>query len=325
MDANQTTNNNDIAARREARRRKILENSKSRLSKIAGREHTDDGDIKSNSMYFKSFAMCAKFSLVFHSPTGTQFASQSDEQVQTIYPDPEIERDVYVPPPTTAPFPPELFSGVDGIGSFDDQKQFLELFNSLNQQQQQQQSGNSGINANTFAAFAQFGNNFEGSAGPNMFFSNLNSGESPKVPETALQKLLSTKIHIALLAIFTYLLNSLAPFHLNVFLIFLAWEVAEIFILRQHESSSNSIVNVLFMLVGISPSKMNVLLKWIQLLNKVLRDVALFMFVFIFTHICRSCWFGLSVVPLAENNESNYQPVNIPTAMEDDVFEQFDL
>lgn len=236
-----------------------------------------------------------------------------------IYPDPEIERDVYVPPTTTTPFPP-----VDG---FSDQKQFLELFNSLNQQQQNQQNtGNAGINANSFAAFAQFGSNFDGNATPNMFFGNLNNSESPKVPpETPLQKFFNTKIHIALLAILTYSFILLAPFHWNVFLVFLAWEVAEIFILRQHESTSNGIVNVLFVLAGVSPTKMNVLLKWIQLLNKVLRDVALFMFVFIIMHMCRAYWCGIGLVQLSESPEPNYNPMNIQTTLDDDVFEKFDL
>lgn len=49
MDANQMPNNDNIAARRDARRRKILENSKSRLTKITGREHTEERE-KSNSM-----------------------------------------------------------------------------------------------------------------------------------------------------------------------------------------------------------------------------------------------------------------------------------
>lgn len=243
-----------------------------------------------------------------------------------IYPDPEIERDVYVPH-STAPFPPELLRDMDGFGATDDQRQFFELFNSLTQQQQQQQqnTGNAGINASSFAAFAQFGNNFDGNATPNMFFGNLNSNSesSPKVPDTPLQKFLNTKIHIALLAMFTYLFILSVPFHWNIFLIFLAWEVAEIFILRQHESTSNGMVNVLFVLVGVSPAKMNVFLKWIQLLNKVLRDVALFMFVFIIMHIFRSYWYGIDLVVLTEK----YEPI-VPIAREildDDVFEAFDI
>lgn len=237
-----------------------------------------------------------------------------------IYPDPEIERDVYVPP-SPAPFPPELFRDVDGIGSFDDQKQFFELFNNLNQQQQSN-IGSTNVNANSFAAFAQFGSNIDGNADANMFFGNLNSSENTKVPDSPLRKFLNTKVHLALLAIFTYMSILLAPFHLNIFLIFLAWEVAEIFILRQHESNSTGIINVLFMLTGIS-KKMNLFLKWIQLLNKVLRDVALFIFVFIFMHICRAYLYGLDLAVLTERHEQNYNSIHSPETLDDDVFEKF--
>lgn len=41
MDTNETSKADEVAAKREARRRKILENSKSRLSRITGREDTD--------------------------------------------------------------------------------------------------------------------------------------------------------------------------------------------------------------------------------------------------------------------------------------------
>lgn len=44
MESNEATNNDDIAAKREARRRRILENSKSRLTRITGRVHTDEDD-----------------------------------------------------------------------------------------------------------------------------------------------------------------------------------------------------------------------------------------------------------------------------------------
>lgn len=49
MDPQQTSNNTDLAARREARRRKIMENSKSRLSRITGR--TDENSQEINGMY----------------------------------------------------------------------------------------------------------------------------------------------------------------------------------------------------------------------------------------------------------------------------------
>lgn len=239
-------------------------------------------------------------------------------QDRVIYPDPEIERDVYIPPSLS--FPPDIFHDTDGIGAFDDQKQFFELFNSL---QQQQNAGNA--NANTFAAFAQFGN-FDGSAGSHPLFGNPTNHESPQAPETRLQKFLNSKIHIGMLGLFTYLFISMAPFHWNVFLVFLVWEIAEIFILRQYESSSNGIVNVLFMLAGMSPTKVNVVLKWIQLLNKVLRDVALFMFFFILAHVCRAYGTGFNLVPLLDQS---HVILNVPSVMDndntDEVFEHFDL
>lgn len=50
MEANKIPNNDDVAARREARRRKILENSNSRLTRITGREHTEDNDGKNGKI-----------------------------------------------------------------------------------------------------------------------------------------------------------------------------------------------------------------------------------------------------------------------------------
>lgn len=43
METNQSKED-AIAAKREARRRKVLENAKDRLSRITGREHNDDDD-----------------------------------------------------------------------------------------------------------------------------------------------------------------------------------------------------------------------------------------------------------------------------------------
>lgn len=51
MEENQIPKNDDNAARREARRRKILENSKNRLTRITGREHTDEDDKKTGNIY----------------------------------------------------------------------------------------------------------------------------------------------------------------------------------------------------------------------------------------------------------------------------------
>lgn len=291
MENNEEIKNDDIAAKREARRQKILENSKSRLSRITGREHTDEDDVGSNEK----------------NP-----GNQPTEQI--IYPDPEIERDVYIPQMAT--IPSEFFGDFNGINPLDDQQPFIQMLNNL---RQQQSTGQGSANANSFAAFAQFGS-FDGSAGSNPF-ANINANESPKVPETRLQKFLNTKIHIALLAVITFF-----SFHWNIFLILLVWEITEIFILKQHETNSNGFINALFMIAGMSPNKFNIVLKWIQLLNKVLCDVALFMFFFVLSHLCRVYWNGLSLHPIIESNAQSHTNLHTSNArMEDDVFEDFDL
>lgn len=226
-----------------------------------------------------------------------------------IYPDPEIERDVYVP--RASIFPTEVIGETNEINAFDDQRQFFELLSTLQQQ-----------NAGQSETFAQIGFwDGIGSGGSSSFFANAR--ECPKVPETRLQKFLSTKINIAALAVITHLLIILAPFNWNVFLIFLGWEIAEIFILRQHESNPNGIVNMLFMLAGISPNKINIVLKWVQLLNKVLRDVAIFMFFFILCHVSYVCWTGVKLVTEIGTSELNHKVLEDDST--DDVFAQFSL
>lgn len=49
MEGNDILKTDDAAARREARRRKILENSRSRLTRITGREHTEEDNKKTGN------------------------------------------------------------------------------------------------------------------------------------------------------------------------------------------------------------------------------------------------------------------------------------
>lgn len=226
---------------------------------------------------------------------------------------PHFQSEMFAPPPPTLP----------GMNAFDDPQSLIDLMNSIRQEQENGQS-----NPNSFAAFAQFGNLNGGPGGANPLFANLNTDDTPKVPETRLQKFLKTKLHIGILSILTYLLITLTSLHCNVFLIFLIWEITEIFLLRQHENNPNGIVNILFMLAGTSPAKINILLKWIQLLNKVLRDVAIFIFFFVLIHICYMSWNGLSLTPAAkESILVNKIPeiINVYENNDEDVFEQFDL
>lgn len=240
-----------------------------------------------------------------------------------MYPDPEDERDVFVPqsmPNVPSQIPPEFFGMNGGPNAFNEQQQFFELFNTL----QQQQGGPSLFsNMNDMNAFAQF-SSFGGGDGPNPFAPNTDDSEKP--PESRLSKFLKTKIHIGLLSIFTYLLIVLAPFHCNVFLIFLLWEITEILLLRQHQTSSGGFVNVVFMLGGVSPNKVNVVMKWIQLVNKVLRDVAIFIFFFVLSHLVFVYRHGLSLIPEVTNTRNQFHEAKILVEdRADDSFENFDL
>lgn len=240
---------------------------------------------------------------------------QAEPEERVIYPDPEIERDVYVRP---APNPTSELHSMFGVNSLTEQQHFMDLLNTMRQEQANNPDAGAG------GAFPPFGD----MDGASAFFSNMNANDSPKVEETRLQKYLKTKIHIGLLSILTYLLINLTSYHCNAFIIFLVWEIIEMFLLRQHENSGNGIANMIFMVAGMSPTKMNMVLKWIQLLNKVLRDVAIFVFFFVITHICYMSWNGISLIPTAKESHMTDKLLQMQSAddfNDEDVFEKFDL
>lgn len=196
-------------------------------------------------------------------------ASESPSE-KVIYPDPEIELDVYESPSfTNNPFAePNAFQN----------QEFMELLTNL---QQQQSNSGMGTNPNDIVTQMMMADNlFGGGVARPASTSRIN-----EQPETKVTKLLKSKIHIGLLAILTYTFISLG-YSCNVFLIFLIWEMVEMFILKQYENKSGGILSILFMLSGISPAKLNVFFKWFQIINRVLRDVAIFLFFFVVSHIC---------------------------------------
>lgn len=182
-------------------------------------------------------------------------------------------------------------------------------------------------NAAGFAAFTNFSSFGDANGGdiPNdpllagLF--GAQSAQTPVTPETRLRKFLNSKIHIAALSILTYALINMAPFACNVFLIFLLWEIVEIFILRQHQTNANGFANVVFMMAGVSPTKINVFFKWIQLVNKVLRDIAIFLFFFVSSHIIFLSIVGRNLVA----DESMAATKNHPSAaIVEPVLDEFD-
>uniref|UniRef100_A0A8D8CCA2 (northern house mosquito) hypothetical protein n=1 Tax=Culex pipiens TaxID=7175 RepID=A0A8D8CCA2_CULPI len=226
-----------MAARREARRKRILENSNNRLTKITGREHNE--------------------------PVAEEPKVQPPDE---IYPDPEDERDVYQQP-ELSPFVPPLGFPPAGIPNGD----IFSLLNSFSQAQ-----------PNGFPGGMPFGNMADlPTAG------TTGASRPPPVPESRLVKFLRTKIHIALLAILVYLLFATGHQHWiggSVFVLLLGWETVEMLLLKTYEPQA-SILDVVFLLGGIPKRYSQFLMKLTQTINKVLKDVAFFVFFFVATHL----------------------------------------
>ncbi|XP_065089589.1 uncharacterized protein LOC135710823 [Ochlerotatus camptorhynchus] len=209
-----------LAARREARRKRILENSNNRLTKITGREHNE--------------------------PPAEDFTVKPPE---VIYPDPEVERDEYLQP-ERQPFATALPGGFPLANG--------DIFSLLNLPLGADQSG-----------------------------PMPTQPPPPPVPETALVKFLRTRVHLAVMAIVIYLLFAIDQQHLiggNVFILLLGWEMVEVFLLKTYETRT-SFLDVIFLLGGISKKYSQIILKFIQTINKVLKDVAFFVFFFVLTHL----------------------------------------
>lgn len=113
---------------------------------------------------------------------------------------------------------------------------------------------------------------------------HLNESLDSTTNSPKLKNFLQSKIHISILVILTYglIVTEILPTN-NVFLLFLLWELAEIFVLRTYEVKQTNILTILLLLAGIPHS--TVILKWFELVNKVLRDVAIFVFCFVCVHI----------------------------------------
>lgn len=228
-----------MAARREARRKRILENSNNRLTKITGREHNE-----------------------------TVAEDSSVQPAEIIYPDPEDERDVYQQPEPSPFGPPEAFGFPPATGAANG-----DIFSLLNTLSQSQPNG--------FPGGMPFGcvDGLPNSAAA--------GASRPPVPETRLIKFLRTKIHIALLAILVYLLFATGQHHWvggSVFVLLLGWETIEMVLLKTYEPQA-SFLDVVFLLGGISKRYSQFILKMSQTINKVLKDVAFFVFFFVATHL----------------------------------------
>ena len=114
---------------------------------------------------------------------------------------------------------------------------------------------------------------------------------APPIPETPLSKFIRSKTPIVLLALIVYTLFAANLDFLvggAVFSSLIMWEIFEFFIttfvIKQPQQQAG-LVNILFAFGGVSPEKTKLIMKLLGLFNKVLRDIAIFMFTFVVLHL----------------------------------------
>jgi len=232
----------DLEARRDARRRKILENSKQRLEKLNGRisnQHATENKPLNNS--HRTFS------------------------------DPEMETE-------------EMFVGNNSNFS---RSPFIQQ-NVFNQKEQEL------LTQRLLRNFQQF--ETEENENINDIF-NLNNQESDQkstidsMQTPLITKMLKSKLHLIALSIFTYGFVVFGDKYFSscsIFLPFLIWELTETIIIRPKENSSDALLNILNIVLimgGIPLNMSQPLIKVIQTLNKVFKDVGVFMFSFVICHV----------------------------------------
>lgn len=142
--------------------------------------------------------------------------------------------------------------------------------------------------ANLFQMFQGQGGLFDPAMMMGGQSSNVNA--TPPVPQSSFQKLVKSKLPIVLFALVTYSLFAFKLDHIiggSVFGALIAWEIFEFgyttFIAPENESAG--IINVVFAFIGVTAEKGRIILKVLGLANKIIRDIAIFMFTFVATHI----------------------------------------
>ncbi|XP_050085935.1 uncharacterized protein LOC126571457 [Anopheles aquasalis] len=250
------------AARREARRRKILENSNNRLSKIVGRE-METTPVPTMQSPLPDVAAAAEV-------IADEFSSPI-KLPDIIYPDPEDERMVYDPLMGESE-PPIDFSSLNGMMNGQNGDIF-QLLNSLNRAQ----GGNAGFGATDGTASAS-------------------SGQPEQ--NVRLRLALRLRIHLIVAAIIIYLLFASGYERFiggSVFLPLLAWELIELIMVGASEPASGMpLLGMVLLLGGIPMRTSQLLQKVLGTIQKVMRDVTFFVFFFVLTHLAWSL-FGLGI------------------------------
>lgn len=114
---------------------------------------------------------------------------------------------------------------------------------------------------------------------------------APPTPETPFSQFIRSKIPIVLIALIVYTVFAAnLDFIVGgaVFSSLIAWEVFEFFMTTfviKPPTQQGGLINLLFMFGGVSQGKSQLILRILGLTNKVLRDSAIFMFVFVLIHL----------------------------------------
>lgn len=190
---------------------------------------------------------------------------------EDLYPDPEMERDVYEAP--------RFMTGLDPNSE--------DIFEMLKTMQQQ-----------------------NGGAQP--FMTGAPQSTAPVVPETSFARFLRSKAPIVVLALIVYMLFALGYESLvggSVFSSLIVWEIFEFamttFVIKP-QAQQGGLMNLLFMFGGFQPQTTQLILRVLGLTNKVIRDIAIFMFTFVMIHLAWSFLVvGESLTQILDKDFSN--------------------
>uniref|UniRef100_A0A182QWM9 glutaryl-CoA dehydrogenase (ETF) n=1 Tax=Anopheles farauti TaxID=69004 RepID=A0A182QWM9_9DIPT len=281
---------NTYEARREARRKKILENSTNRLSKIVGHElpatpSKANEDPANDSLPSNGDNL-----------SSGSFERNADESsspsAYIIYEDPPDERMDYAMERrallVNSGLEEDLFSDVRGSATGAGRNgQIFELLNTLNQVQSNGGAFGSGIGGNAATSQTR-------STHPSQ--TNATASRS----SSRFARVLHTKIHLVVASIIVYLLVATGNDSYiggNVFLPLLSWELIELVTIGATiPGGGQQLLGIVFMLGGIPMKTSQTILKLINIVNKVLKDVAFFMFFFVLTHLLWSrLWLGIEL------------------------------
>lgn len=205
-----------------------------------------------------------------------------------IFPDPEMERDVFEPQQrqqSVDPMEQLLSSGIFGAGSFGGGGGGSQQSNDMFASMLASMTSGGGAGNDPFAMF-------QGLADASMLDAGGNQSQPRRppaaaaVPDSLIVRLMRSKLHIATIGVFTYLLatNDLM-FRSHVFTLFLLWEFVEMFVLKPYEKDRSSYLGIVFMVSGIPTEHSSVVMRWLSQTRRVLKDVAIFVFFFVLAHL----------------------------------------